>query len=228
MKIAILTPTILRQEGLTRSLKTLRETTKHLNNHIIDIFVAAEKDDLKARIIADKYKAHISYCEEPRQGPAYAWNTALAAAPDYDAYFTGSDDIEYTAGWLDEVLRVLDEELHGSGLVGINDGRWGREKVERMCATHYLMTRDFIVRYNGGVAAAPFYHADYTDMEANARARRAGCWAWAEKALVRHLWGGPNGDEGYQNATRKRSQMRPLYEERKRLGFPNNFEPVIR
>lgn len=226
MRIAILTPTILRPAGLIRSLKSLRETTKHLNN--IDAIVAAEKDDVKAEQIAAQYNARVVYCKESRQGPAYAWNTALAAALDYDAYFTGSDDIEYFPGWLDEVLRVLETELHGSGLVGINDGRWDREKVERMCATHYLMTRDFIIKHNGGVAAAPFYHADYTDMEANARARRAGCWAWAEKALVRHWWNGPKGDEGYLNATKKRPEMRPLYKEREQQGFPNNFEPILK
>lgn len=231
MKICILTPTIYRPEGLRRSLSSLTNSldTMYLKEHDIriQIAIAAEVDDPEAKQIAREYDAIFAVCKEYRGGPASGWNTALAAAPDYDAYFTGSDDIEYTPGWLEEVLRVLRDELHGSGLVGINDGRWKRELVYRMCATHYLMTRDFIINHNGGVAAAPFYHADYTDMEANFRARRAGCWAWAEKALVRHLWGGPQGDLGYKNASQKRPQMKPLFEKRKGEGFPNDFEAIL-
>lgn len=231
MKIAILTPTIYRPAGLRRSLSSLMasldEEWLEANDIQVKIVIAAEKDDVEARAIAAEYKAVIAFCEEYRGGPASGWNTALAASPDCDAYFTGSDDIEYSPGWLEEVLRVLADELRGSGLVGINDGRWKRDLVLRMCATHYLMTRDFIVKYNGGVAAAPFYHADYTDMEANARARRAGCWAWAEQALVRHHWGGPQGDLGYKNASAKRPQMKPLYEKRKAAGFPDDFEAIL-
>jgi len=228
MKIAILTPTIYRPDGLRRSLSSLVDTVQTLSSiHEIDIVVAAERDDVEARAIAAEYGAIFTYCEEPLQGPAYAWNTALKAVPDYEAYFTGSDDIEYTNGWLEEVLRVLKDELNGSGLVGINDGRWKRELVMKKCATHYLMTRDFIIEHMGGVAAQPFYHADYTDMEACSRARLVNKFAWAENALVRHHWKGPNGDLGYQNATKKRPLMKPLYEQRKAEGFPNDFKPII-
>ena len=227
MRIAILTPTIYRPVGLRRSLSSLRDTTNHIKDHIIDIVVAAEKDDVEAVNIAYDYQAWITICQEPLQGPAYAWNTALSIAKDYDAYFTGSDDVEYTAGWLDEVLRVLDVELHGSGLVGINDGRWKRETVMKMCATHYLMTRDFIIEHMGGVAAQPFYHADFTDMEACSRARLVNKFVWAEKALVRHHWAGPDSDLGYKRATEKRPLMKPLYEKRKAEGFPNDFKPIV-
>lgn len=227
MKIAILIPTIYRPDGLRRSLQSLKDTTKHIDNHIIHAIVAAEDDDVDALEIAYEYDAQFCVCDEYRGGPAYGWNTALKNAMDYDAYFTGSDDIEFTNGWLDEVLRVLHDELNGSGLVGINDGRWNKAMVNKMCATHYLMTRDFIIEHMGGVAAQPFYHADFTDMEACARARRVNKFAWAEKAIVKHHWKGPHGDLGYENATKQRPKMKPLYEERKRLNFPDNFERIL-
>jgi glycosyltransferase involved in cell wall biosynthesis len=225
MKIAILIPTIYRPDGLRRSLQSLKDTTSHIDN--VHAIVAAEDDDVDALTIAHEYRASFTICEKYRNGPAEGWNTALKAAIDYDAYFTGSDDIEFTPGWLDEVLRVLHDELNDSGLVGINDGRWKRAKVMQMCATHYLMTRDFIIDHMGGVAAQPFYHADFTDMEACARARRVGKFAWAENALVRHHWNGPHGDLGYDRATEQRPRMKPLYEKRKEMNFPNDFEAIL-
>lgn len=228
MKIAILIPTIYRPGGLVRSLSSLIETTKHLNDtHFIRAIVAAEKDDTNAIQICHEMDVQITFCDKPLGGPAYAWNTALKAAIDYDAYFTGSDDIEFKSNWLDEVLLILNNDLQGSGLVGINDGRWDRAQVNRMCATHYLMTRDFIIEHMGGVAAQPFYHADYTDMEACNRARRVNKFAWAEKALVQHHWKGPHGDLGYERATEQRPKMKPLYLKRLELGFPNDFEPIL-
>lgn len=230
MKIAILVPTIYRPEGLRRSLQSLVDSlfgSKSILEHRIDVIVAAEKDDTKAVEIAHEFGVQITFCEDKQGGPAYGWNTALKAAKDYDMYFTGSDDIEFTSGWLDEVLRVLNDELNGSGLVGINDNRWDKAQVMRMCATHYLMTRDFVIEEMGGVVAQPFYFADYTDMEACARARRVDKFAWAEHALVKHHWKGPQGDLGYKNASAKRPQMKPLYEQRKAKGFPNDFERIL-
>jgi len=224
MRIAILTPTIYRPAGLHKSLSSLRDTTSHIDN--VDIVIAAEKDDDEARHIADKYDAIFTVCEEPLQGCAYAWNQAMKAALDYDAYFTGSDDIEYINGWLDEVLRVLAEPpLNGSGFVGINDAR---KDARKFCATHYLMTRDFIIEHNGGVMAAPFYFANWTDMEADRRARKAGKWAWAEKAVVKHLWRGPYGDTAYTRAYEARAEAKLVYEDRLKRGFPDDFEPIIK
>ena len=223
MKIAVLTPTINRPAGLRRSLKSLKATAPTCTP-----VVAAEKGDAQARNIAAEFGAIFTVVSEPLAGGAKAWNDALRAAPDFDAYFTGSDDIEYTPGWLEEVLRLLDVDLKGSGLVGINDNRWGRDKVEKMCATHYLMTRDFVIEHMGGVAAQPFYFCDWTDMEATARARRAGKFTWAEKAVVKHLWDGPKGDPAYIRAAKMRPAVRLIWNDRKERGFPDDFEPIIK
>jgi hypothetical protein len=219
MRIAVLIPTIYRPAGLKRTLVTLQATAPECI-----AVVAAEKDDVEGQKMAERYGAIFTTCPEPLRGGAYAWNQALKAAPDFDAYFLGSDDIEFTPGWLEEVLRVLNDELCGSGFVGINDNR---KNAKSFCATHYLMTRDFIIQYNGGVAAAPFYFCDWTDMEADRRARRANKWAWADKAIVRHIWMGPAGDAAYQRAAARRKDVRPIYEDRERRGYPDDFEPII-
>ena len=219
MRIAVLLPTCHRPAGLRRALQTLKDTAPDLHP-----VVAAEADDSQAPIIAKEFGATFTVCPEPYRGCGAAWNTALRAAMDFDAYFLGSDDIIFMPGWIEAVLRAF-EKLGGSGFVGINDCR---KNAEKFCATHYLMTRDFIIDYNGGVAAAPCYACDYTDMEADRRARRAGKWIWAKDALVKHDWKGPYGDETYRRATAVRSGMKSIYLEREKQNFPNNFPPILR
>lgn len=221
LNTVVLVPTIHRPDGLRRTLQTLKDTCN------LPASVAADPGDLQAQEIAKEFGAIFSWCDKPKLGGANAWNQAMKAAPNYDGYFLGSDDIIFMPNWWDEVLKEL-EKLGGDGLVGINDGRWGKEKVYRMCATHYLVTRKFIIEHNGGVAASPFYRCDYTDMEANARARKAGKWAWAEDALVKHDWRGPMGDDGYRHATAFRERAKTVYKEREAAGFPDNFPPIIK
>lgn len=219
MDAIVLIPTLHRPKGLRRTLQSLKDTCG------LPSSVAADPDDLEAQEIAEEFGAIFTFCPEIHLGGAAAWNVALKAAPDHEAYFLGSDDILFMPGWWEEVLDTLAKQLNGSGFVCINDGR---KNAEKFCGTHYLMTRDFIVEHNGGVAASPFYFCDWTDMEADRRARKAKKWAWAQKASVKHLWLGPTGDEGYRRAYAQRKNVRPIYEERERLGFPNNFEPIIK
>lgn len=221
LNTVVLIPTIHRPDGLRRSLQTLKDTCG------LPASVAADPGDKQAEEIAREFGATFSYCDAPKLGGANGWNQAMRNAPSYNGYFLGSDDIVFMPGWYDAVLRVL-EEIGGDGLVGINDGRWKKAKVYKMCATHYLMTRKFIIEHNGGVAACPFYRCDWTDMEANERARRAGKWGWAEDALVTHIWLGPDSDEGYRNATAFREQAKLIYGERKAKGFKNDFQPIIK
>ena len=228
MKIGILIPTIFRPTGLRRTLETLITTLPSDADRVV-ISIAGEKEDVEARAIAAEYAALFTACPEPLMGPGYAWNVALSAATDCDAYFLASDDMEFTDGWLEEVLRVLREDLHGSGLVGINDGRKDSKRIRENAVepTHYLMTRDFIARHNGGLAAYP-YPVDWTDLEANIRARKAGKWAYAERALVRHVWIGlRGGDEHFKRNQTKRQEAKAMYRMRFAAGFPDDVEPVL-
>jgi hypothetical protein len=230
MKLGILIPTIFRPAGLRHTLDTLIATLPEFvdDDHFV-ISIAGEKEDVEARAIAAEYVARFTPCPEPLMGPGYAWNVALSGAPDCDAYFLASDDMEFTDGWLEEVMIVLRDELHGRGLVGINDGRKdsGRIRAGTIEPTHYLMTRDFIVEHNGGLAAYP-YPVDWTDLEANIRARKAGKWAYAERALVRHVWiGARGGDEHFKRNQTKKREAKALYRMRFAAGFPNDVQPIL-
>lgn len=217
-EIAVLVPTRKRPEGLRRVLQSLMNTAPEC-----ELVVIADPDDWKARAIAQVFGAIYVEAEAPRLGCANAWNTGLAAMPGFSAYVLGADDVVFQSAWLMHTLEALDE-VGGSGLVGFNDGRKnGNEKF----ASHYLMTRDFIIQHHGGVMAVPHYTAEFVDAEANLRARAAGKFIWAERARVLHLWEGPDGDETYRLAASKKAENRALFEERKLCGFPDDFTPIL-
>lgn len=224
MKIACLIPTLYRKNGLVRVLSSLHETAPSV--HAV---VVSEVDDFEAPEVAEQYGAYHVTCKNARQGPAYAWNTGLSYKPDYDAYFLGSDDIEFTTNWLGECLYVLREELYGSGLVGCNDGNKDSLRIKRnkVQPTQIFMTRDFIIQYNGGVVAIPHYRVDFTDYESCIRARNARKFAYAENSLVKHHWRILD-DNGYRTADNYRKQMKTIYKERMIMGFPNDFMPILK
>ena len=217
--IAALVPTIYRPVGLERVILSLRMTAPN-----VDIIVAGEFDDLAGQDIAEKYLAEWVDCKEVKAGPAYAWNTALRAAPDYDIYVLAADDLEFKEGWLENALQVLSSKLNGSGLVGFNDetGKFERAGF----ATHYMMTRDFIIEHNGGVMVCPYYLCDFVDLEANARAKRAGKFAYSPNSHVPHYWRVVD-DEGYRRADKRRSKAKEVFITRKALGFPDDFERIL-
>lgn len=219
--VVVLLPTLYRPDGLRRVLDSLRKTAAD-----VACVVTGEFNDREARNIAlDEFRVSFVFCMKERQGPAFAWNKALGAALGFDIYVLGSDDIEFRPGWLEEGLRVLHDELNGSGLVAFNDGTG---KVERAgFATQYMMTRDFIIDHNGGVAACPYYPVDFVDVEASIRAQCAGCFAYAPNARVVHHWREVD-DEGYRRADTKRKEARRIFNERKAAGFPDDYEPILR
>jgi hypothetical protein len=221
-EIACLIPTLFRPAGLTRVLKSLKETAPEV--HCV---VARDPDDTEAFVIASLFGAQIVTMPEKRMGCHPPWNAALRAAPDYQAYILGADDFYFTPGWLEETLRVLETELHGSGLVGFNDMR---KNALKHCTTHFLVTRDFIIDYQGGVMAFECYQCDYTDLESDRRARRAGKWAWAQNARVPHDWRGKVDldDIAYKLARPKRDAQEAIYKAREAAGFPDDQEPILK
>lgn len=216
MNIAALIPTLHRPDGLLKALNSIRETARDV--HIV---IAADADDEIAARTAALFGATLAICKQSRMGCAYAWNTALEAYPDADIYVIGSDDAIFQPGWLEAALKAL-AKIDGSGLVGFHSG----EKDE--LALHYMMTRDFLIEHHGGVAAVPHYSSWCVDTEAVERARRARKYIKAMDALVLHEWGGPDGDECYRLGAERRDENKALYYKRKKLGFPDDFEPILR
>jgi hypothetical protein len=186
-----------------------------------------ENDDHPARTLAKKYKAFHTDRIIPLAGAAYGWNSALLYAMDYDAYFIGADDISFTANWLEYVLEELDR-IGGDGLIGINDTRRDAVKIGR--ASHYLMTRKFIIKHHGGVAAIPHYRSEYTDVESCERAQRVNLYGYADRAIVPHHWLGnePTADRCYKINRERKEEARRIFNQRKDAGYPDDFEPILK
>lgn len=221
--IAVLLPTLNRPAGLKRVLESLRATTPEGTA----IMVATDPDDAQAREIAETYEAYHCTCNEARRGPAYGWNTALSAIPHKMIYVLGADDLIFNTGWYETSLKALEYRLNGSGLVGFNDERKNGDEKN---ATHYLMSRDFIIHYHGGVMAVPHYRSWGVDPETCERARRAGKYYWCKDVSVTHDWHGydKDADETYRLARPTWNADLELYEKRRVAGFPDDFPAVIR
>lgn len=214
-RITALIPTFYRPDGLARVLASLKDTAPN-----VKCVIAHEVDDTKAVEIAQAYKAIAAQCDKYQAGCAYAWNTALKASPDDDIYVIAADDAIFKFGWLEDALKALDK-IGGSGLVAFKSGR--RKKF----GDHYMMTRDFIVQYHGGVAAVPHYRAWCVDDEAQWRAIKAKKFSKCDTAIVLHEKGGEN-DKGYIMGKKYREPSREIYYNRHAKGFPDDFEAIIK
>ena len=205
MNVAILIPTFFRPRKLRRLLQSLKDTAPAVHPVVV-----AEPDDRQAPGIASEFGATFAFCPQHRQGSVYAWNLALSIEPDYDAYILGADDCYYLPGWYEEMIKTI-EANGGSGLFALNDGT---------SCQHFLMTREFIIGYNGGVMAIPHYSGWFLDFESCDRAERIGKRFFAENARIVHEWHG--------SATKiNKKRDRATYEARKAAGFPDDFPPIL-
>jgi hypothetical protein len=214
----VLLPVIYRNEQLRRVLQSLKETAPE-----IGIVVAVEPDDAKCILTAHEYNAKVAICPKPRAGCAAAWNTALAAAPGTaTAYVLAADDVIFHVEWFEAAVRALDT-IGGDGLVGFNDCH-----KQPPMATHYMMTKHHLVTVNGGVIACPHYMVENVEVEAIERAKRAGKYVYAYDAVVEHVWNGRHPDKYFLDSMKWIGRGRRQLEERRKAGWPNDFEAVVR
>ena len=215
----VLLPTIGRQDRLTQVLKSIRDTAPMIN-----ITVAIEPDEVACLKIGLKFGANVVRIDKPRMGCGYAWNWALKhTPPTAKAFVLGADDLYFMPGWFEESTKVLHEVLNDSGLVGFND-----LLKDPYWATHFLVTRDFLVEHMGGVIACPHYRTDYVDVETSDRAIAAGKFAKARNAFVKHNWIGRQPDKFFIESRPDRVKSKARYEARKAAGYPNDYQAVIR
>jgi hypothetical protein len=231
LKIAVCIPTFFRPYGLRRILQSIKDTVvfDDVPGLIVDAVVTHEPDDIEAVGIAKKFGAILATNPIPRKGSGSAWNIAMASALDYDAYVLGSDDMYFMYGIWPAVLTQIQA---GYGMVGF-DGNIVRElrvdsKTHKIIRNnrydcHYLLTREFIIKYNGGVMAIPHYIAYNLDVETHDRAVRAGQFIHAADANVKHDWKG-TANRGGSFA----KQDNDMYEARKRRGWPDDFEAILK
>jgi hypothetical protein len=220
--ISILLATTGRPDMAEACVRGVFETAE---SYEVEVIAAVDVDSTTvARLSAvDRDRVTISYAHHYR-GCSRAWNDALRLSKG-DPVVLAADDLEWHLGWLENGLERLSQLPGGWGLVGFNDGHWGEE-----LATHYLVSRRFIVEVLGGVIAWECYRHSFNDVEITERAKRAGRYAWCEDARVHHshwLFGGRPQDATDARNLTDYSASQAVYMQRAAAGFPNDYEPVI-
>ena len=215
--VYVLLPTIYRPSQLRRVLESIRDTAPD-----IGIVVAIEQNDEASALVAHEFGAILTRCPDHQGGVSYAWNIALRAAPaTAQAFVLGADDLIFKPGWYEATISALDS-IGGDGLVGFNDLHKSAD-----FSTHFLMTRNHLVKVNGGVMACPHYRAEGVDYEACRRAQKAGKYIKANAAQVEHDWNGRHPDQWFKLNMQSWGKTRRLMKEREKLGWPNDFKAVI-
>lgn len=215
--VSVLIPTTGRPQLAQACVQGIRDTTKDIP---VEIVVAVDADPESRRLL----KPHVDrllYSKEYR-GVAGAWNACLAKASGDLIVWTG-DDVEWEAAWLDAAVAM--EAEHPDCLIGLNDGITPPDR-----ATHFLMSRRFIIDVLGGVVAWPEYVHSFHDLEICERARRADRFRWCEDARITHvhwLWGHRAQDETDRRNLGGHPDSQRAYDLRTAAGFPNDCPPVI-
>ena len=165
----------------------------------------------------------VAFCDH-YQGKPMAWNTGLAVSAGEFVVFA-ADDLRWTPGWLEAAMSCMPPE---GGLVGLNDLH--RTFAMRRESTHYLATREFVVKHLNGCMGFPHYRGACNDSEACARARLAGMYHPCYEAVVEHVhWRAKDRPKDATDdlwAKDKKSSLQE-FRRRQRMGFPNDFEPAI-
>lgn len=219
MTISILLATTGRPDQVRALIENLRETTA---GHDIELVAAVDADPHTRTVVASAipsmgFRIVLDYSTDYR-GCSRAWNAALNESTG-DPVVLAADDLEFQHGWLDAALERLAEHPDGWGLVGFNDGHWGEE-----LSTHYLMSRRLVDEVFGGVIAWEAYKHSFNDREANARARAAGRYAWAENARVHHrhwIFGERHQDPTDTRMLGLHPESQQAFEQREAAGFPD-------
>jgi len=209
--ISIVLPTLGRVERLRIALESLWRSTEIPVECIV---VSDEKASLKV--------AQTLNCRAIQRtaGPIEAWNIGAAEAMG-EWIALGADDLIYHRNWAEEALKA-----NIGGYVGFND-MWSKG-ID--WATHFMMTREFMVQHNGGCLAIPAYRSWYIDVETGYRAKRAGVYVLAKRAIVEHrhwMLGGAQNDKTYRNGQKWHEIDKEVFERRKAEGFIDDFDPVI-
>lgn len=220
MRVSVILPTMGRAEQALRCIERMRATA----GHPFELVVVVEVDETGYRYLRERLSQDdIVLFRAEHKGPVYGWNEGAAAASG-GALMLAGDDLEPEDGWLTTALSHFSDTV---GFVGLNDGYWDGEQH---FATHFLATRDHLMRVQGGCLAIPVYKHYSFDVEMTFRARAAGEYAWARDAVVRHdhpYWGTRQWDDTYLRGKPWAALDKKLFYRRQTAGWPTDYEPIL-
>jgi len=152
--------------------------------------------------------------------PVFKWNEGAKVARG-NWLMLGADDLLWTRNWIAESLNT--EGHHG--FLAFRDN----PRSDKAYEPHYMATRDWLKKYNGGVLCIPHYKHWYIDVEIASRALRAGHYK-VSRAILPHkhyLFGTAPVDSTYDKAKPYYSDDCKIYAQRLEQCFPNDFESYL-
>ena len=172
MRTAIFIPVVDRFNNIVKIIPNIRATTQKP----FSIYVITDNKRIiehcrreKVRVFSNQAKTYIERIN---------WLYKHTNEP---LFFTGTDDIKFSPGWLDEAKKI------NKPVVGVNN-------TITPIPTHFLIKRSYIREKSGcldfkGVVFCPLYRHFFCDIELIATAKQRGDYGYAEKAAVKHLVG---------------------------------------
>ena len=191
MKIAILTPTRQRPDGMDRLIRSVNETMSDQNE--ISMFIGIDKDDLDKRHYYDmihgwqlskKSNMTIILIEDVRRTTAKIWNDLVRIrswenSPDY--FIMGNDDVVYkTHGWDIILTEKIKDQDHPFYLYWFNDNING----EKHCA--FPIVSKYWIDATGYFVPELFRYF-YSDTWTYDIAKRADVCKYIPDVLTEHL-----------------------------------------
>lgn len=222
--ISIIIPTCERPEMLENMLKSIDLTTSRNEREVIVII----DGDYDSAHVAVGHGCNVIDFSQDKRGALFCWNRGLQLSSG-DMICQSGDDQVFHDGWLGYALESHAGQLGGYGVVGMNDLAYdGNTQL----ATMVIFDRKFCKDHLGGVIAPPVYNYYCVDSEINAKAKLLGKFYWDKRAIAEHLHcahGKRPLDAHDQERLDKNYEAidGKIFEERKALGFPITWEPVI-
>jgi len=227
IKASIIIPTRGRVDRLKERLPILIERTPEFKEHT-EIIFAVDVDDKESYdyltslgvfainvLIYDKNESFALPCDK--------WNRAATLARGKWLVTVSDDCIPEKEGWLTRAL-----ETKNYGFLALPDGVTGDRN--KHFTPLYMTTRPWLKKWNGGVLVLPMYKSWYSDIETCWRAKNSFTYIVAWDSVLKQVhpeFNSTPNDSIYQLGVTRRAADLKMFESRKKLNFPDDFEGVL-
>jgi glycosyltransferase involved in cell wall biosynthesis len=193
--VAIIIPTLGREEKLQKLLKLIPERASYSNYKVI-----VQRDEFPPN----------------NQGVTKTFKNGLEESQSDLVMYLGNDCVPEQDFLFSAVWKFQESFPDGIGLVGLNDGHW-----KGQIATHWLASRNLLPLLGGEFFHTGYHHVG-CDNELTARCKKLGKYVWCEESRVWHphpKHGDGKDDEVYQLGWQDDfvRQDRALLDERSKL-----------
>ncbi len=216
--ISIIIPTLDRPQKLVKSLEKLKNTTRTHETEVI--IIVDEEDKATQAILKDNSLAKNGCFIVPgHPSPVSKWNFGAKQSKG-EWLVLGSDDIDWSHEWL-----TLSLSTPNAGFLALRDF----PNSDKFYEPHYMATREWLKKNQGGVLCVPHYKHWGLDLEVAMRAHRTFTYRVSRAVLphLHYLWGMAVNDSTYNRALPHQLIDLELYKQREKDGFLDDYEGYL-